>query len=396
MIVIKKIFITNEDNNSILNCEIEEQNTIKLVWFMVEKEYGQYLCYERSDAFVIGLLNYAMRTNQDIVCNVPMTDEIHYNITKVLIPTLFKYGYGKLHSINIIAELEPAIGGDEVGTGCSCGIDSFSSIYNHYKTNYSNLDITYLTLNNVGAFNECYKEYGSDKVREERYAKVDKVAHELHLPIIKTNSNFADVFEQIHGQTHTYSSCFAIYCLQKLWCKYYYASSGIDYSGFDLSDADPAHYELLSLQCFSTSKLRIFSEGGEKTRIDKTNDILNFLAANNHLHVCLSKPYNCGICTKCKRTLLSLDALNGLENFKAVFDINYYNTHKKKYYQYLIEEHVHHNLMNEPTYKILSKRKEFKKLTFGYKFHYFFKRVFRKITKLFKKKIKRFLNDRFN
>lgn len=60
------------------------------IWFEVRREYGEYLCWERSDAFVIGLLNYAMRNGHDITCEAPMGEDLHYQITTYLIEAIAK------------------------------------------------------------------------------------------------------------------------------------------------------------------------------------------------------------------------------------------------------------------------------------------------------------------
>lgn len=361
MITIKAPYLQKNGEKSRCICKIHVDDEVRTVWFEVDEQYEQYLVTERADAYVIGLLHWCMSNKHDIKCEVPITEELLYNIRTILIPSLVKHT-NNLYNISIEADVAPALGGNEIGTGCSCGIDSFDAIFKHYKTEYPNLDLTYLCINNVGAFNECYSEYGKEKVKEERYEKVDVVACELGLPIVKTESNFADVFPQIHLYTHTFSSMFAVYMLKKMWKIYYYASSGLDYSHFTFSDLECAHYELLSLQCFSISSLRIYSEGGEKERIDKTKDIVDFKPAQKYLHVCLSKPYNCGICSKCCRTLVTLDYLDKLDNFKAVFDIEYYKDHRTQYYKWLARQHSMGDWMNEPVYQGLLERRAFKKI----------------------------------
>lgn len=361
MIIIGKPFISSNAAKTRCICDISVDGMIRSVWFEVDSKYKEYLVTERADAYVIGLLHWCMLNRHDIKCQVPVTEELLYNIKTILVPSLAKYA-NNLHAIKIDAEVAPALKGEEVGTGCSCGIDSFDAIYNHYKSDYPNMDLTYLCINNVGAFNECYDDYGREKVKEERYQKVDVVSKELGIPIIKTDSNFAETFPQIHLYSHTYSSVFAIYMLKKLWKTYYYASSGMDYSKFSLSDLDPAHYELLSLQCFSTSGIRIYSEGGEKERIDKTRDLVDFEPAQKYLHVCLAKPYNCGVCSKCRRTLVTLDMLDKLDNFKEVFDIGYYKKHREEYYKWLASQHSFGDLMNEPVYQEMLERSAFRKI----------------------------------
>lgn len=380
MIIIGKPFISSNAAKTRCICDISVDGIIRSVWFEVDSKYKEYLVTERADAYVIGLLHWCMLNRHDIKCQVPVTEELLYNIKTILVPSLAKYA-NNLHSIKIDAEVAPALKGEEVGTGCSCGIDSFDAIYNHYKSDYSNMDLTYLCINNVGAFNECYDDYGREKVKEERYQKVDVVSKELGIPIIKTDSNFAETFPQIHLYSHTYSSVFAIYMLKKLWKTYYYASSGMDYSKFSLSDLDPAHYELLSLQCFSTSGIRIYSEGGEKERIDKTRDIVDFEPAQKYLHVCLAKPYNCGVCSKCRRTLVTLDMLDKLDNFKEVFDIEYYKKHRDEYYKWLASQHSFGDLMNEPVYQGMLERSAFRKIAYIEKIKKPLRKIKRKLIK---------------
>lgn len=357
MLTIKQPYLEEYGNTSRLICDIAVNGKIRQIWFEVSKEYGKYLCFERGDAYVVGLLNWAMQRNHNIVCEVPVSETLIYNINRYLIPSLVKYGKN-LNAIKIDAPLisEPMKNEGGVGTGLSCGVDSFHAIAKHTDTQYKSHNLTHLCINNVGAFNDCYKEYGKERVKQERYTVSKKVADKLGLPLIITDSNFADVFPQNHLKTHTYSSLFAVYCLQKLWSVYYYGSSGYDFNKFTLKDNDThdsAYYELLSLPCFSTSSLKIYSEGGAENRIEKTAAIVDFEPAQKFLHVCLRKSNNCGVCPKCRRTLLTLDALNKLDEFSAVFDIEYYRQNRREYLLWLYDMHLQNDLMNEPVYHML-------------------------------------------
>lgn len=365
MIKIGKIWIDKVNDKSRCNCKIEINSEKKIIWFEVDNKYEKYLCTERSDAYVIGLLSYAMRNKLDIECETPITERLLYQINEILIPSLVKHSKS-LNTIRIEAPVADEIAeGNAVGTGLSCGVDSFWSISMHENSKYKDMNITHLCINNVGAFNECYAEYGEDKVKEERYRIAEEVAEQLGMELIKTDSNFGEI-EQDHLLTSTYSCCFAIYMLQKLWKTYYLASNGIDYAEFSLKDNDirPSEQsELLVLQGLSISNLNIYCDGGGKNRFEKTQDISDYKLARKYLHVCINKPYNCGVCSKCKRTLLSLDALNKLDEFKESFNIKYYKENKKMYYNWLYMMHFKHDRMNEPVFQILKKRKEFKKLT---------------------------------
>ena len=55
MIKIEKPYIEYNGNCAILNTFITIDDKRSLVWFRVNKEYGNYLCDERSDAFLIAV-----------------------------------------------------------------------------------------------------------------------------------------------------------------------------------------------------------------------------------------------------------------------------------------------------------------------------------------------------
>ena len=95
-----------------------------------------------------------------ITSEIPITDELLFNITEYLIPAL-SISDNNLFRINIKAPIATAIdnaGG--VGTGLSCGVDSFHSIFKNIESPYPKCKLTHLRINNVGAFNECYKKQG--------------------------------------------------------------------------------------------------------------------------------------------------------------------------------------------------------------------------------------------
>lgn len=192
------------------------------IWFEVRREYGEYLCWERSDAFVIGLLNYAMRNGHDITCEAPMGEDLHYQITTYLIEAIAK-GDARMYHTRITAEVDhselPC--DNAVGTGISCGIDSFHALAGNNDAKYPKHRITHLTFNNVGSHGEGEH---ARRLFAERKEHSRKFCEEFGFKFVESNSNIMDVIPQDHYQTHTFTSSFAIYCLQKLYSVYYYAS----------------------------------------------------------------------------------------------------------------------------------------------------------------------------
>ncbi len=348
--------VKTQNGRSRLSAVIDFKGENRDVWFEVDEKYGEYLCHERSDAYLIGVLPVAMREGFDIVCEAPVTAQLLYQIRTYLIPSLVRNSK-VLYSPEITAliEADPIPNANGVGTGISCGVDSMHAIKSYMDSPYPNLKLTHLVINNVGAFKQDSDQFGW-QVNHAR-----EFAGEYGFELIATNSNFAEVFPYAHILVHTYRSCFAVYALQKLWSTYFYASTYDLQGGFSLTDnedTDAAHYEILSLDVFSTRALKIYSEGAAIDRFIKTRDIADWEPAQKYLHVCVSDGGgNCSKCWKCKRTMVSLDALGLLDKYGNVFDVAGYMKNRRKILRWLYEQTLipKGDVMVRPAYKILKK-----------------------------------------
>ena len=224
--------------------------------------------------------------------------------------------------------------------------------------------MTHLCVFNNGSINSVYGRKNIPHVKQEVFKRAETVAAELNLPLLKLESNFQDVVPQSHLRTHTYMDALPIYALQKLWRVYYYSST---YSSriFTLNKNmtnDPAHFEPLLLDCFSTSQLKFISSGSEGDRNDKVEFIADKPPAQKYLHVCLKRgETNCGRCDKCLRTLIALDAINKLDDFRASFDIDDYLKIRDYAYIYMRDKIARKDgAFYVKSYKILYERhKEF-------------------------------------
>ena len=331
MLTIHQSEIINVNNKSRLSATIDVDGRQTTIWFEVENEYKKYLCPERSDAFIVGALQWAMRTGHDITCVAPVTQELLYNLHEHLIPVLFRYSK-KLYQVRIAGPIAPEpiekCDIDGVGTGMSCGVDSFYAVLNHYKNQDEKPNLTHLCVNSTGSFQAnpfAREKGGTEKAKEIIYNSAREIAAELELPLIESDSNIYDVFP-IFVEAHTYTTTFAVLCMQKLWKTYFFASSR-DYSYFTLTNHennDCAFYDLLSLNCFSTRGLRIYSEGSAISRLEKVAFIADSPVVQKHMHCCFVKATNCAICYKCRMTMLMLDVIGKLDNFSERFPIDYY------------------------------------------------------------------------
>jgi len=353
MITIKQPGVSTGEGKSRLSADIDVDGDVRKVWFEVDAEYGSYLCFERSDAFLIGLLYWAMLAKHDIVCEAPVSAELLFQIRTYLIPSLPQHS-SVLYPSKITAAGDPAPlpNAGAVGTGISCGVDSFHALAAHADSPYPHLKLTHLALNNVGSHGAGEK---GKQAFEEHRAHVKAFCREYGFKLVVSDSNFGDVFPQNFLVTHTYSSGFAIYALQKFWRYYFYASSGCDINGFSLTNSEyfsSSRYELLLLPVLSTSSLRIYSEGATLKRLEKLREVAEYEPAHRYLNVCGRFP-SCCKCRKCKRTLLELYAIGSLEKFRGSFDVDYFYAHRDWYLIRFLSKYWQHDSYYVDMYPLL-------------------------------------------
>ena len=342
MIIIDKPYIEKNDNKARLICSISEDDELRKIYVEVDKKYEKYLCYERSDAFLIVLFYYAMRTKQNIICKGLITEDLYYQITEYLIPIFEKCSHNTLKRIKIKATLAPNIDHDNgVGTSVTCGVDSFYSIYNNLKQNKYNHKLTHLMIMNLA---DSYKKRGNYKIiSKELQDKAKKVADDLNLPLIILYSNMREIFPI--PPMHSLNRLFGVYSLQKLFSIYYFSSSYPIWT-FNLEDVSlisSARYDLLICKELSTKNISIYSEGAQLTRTEKIKAISKYDIVRNTLHVCINDSKNCCKCSKCIRTMACLDSLGVLDKYDHVFDIDNYYKNLDFYLNEIVKAYYNHD-----------------------------------------------------
>lgn len=356
MIEIKCPYIKNENDKCYLHVDIKEDNILKHVWFCVDHKYGKYLCHERADAFVIGLLSYAMRNKHDIKCESPISETLYYQLVTYFIPSVSNNS-SRLYQTKIIAPVcsEPLTNANAVGTGISGGIDSLSTIIEHIDTPFSHHNLTHLMFNNVGSHG-CGED--SIKLYNIRLERIRNYCRDNNFELIETNSNFHEQFHQNHLLTHTYSSMFAVYILQKLFSVYYYSSAGHKFSDFSLKDNDlyaADNYEMFSLYMFSNDNLKLYSSCSTMSRLDKTKIVADYEPSYKYLDVCGLHPYSCMKCSKCIRTMFAFHILGKLNEYKNTFDVDYFYNHYKIYLAYFYAYYKAHKAFFDEMYPYVKK-----------------------------------------
>ncbi len=332
-IIINKPEITSgyDENHKRLSAKIEGDNFVKDLYYEVEKEYEKYLCYERGDAFLIGLLYFAMINGYDMEIKVPISEKLYYQLTEQYIPTICKYAPEQFKKIKIVAKLDnkPIVNAGAVGTSASGGVDSFYTIIKNSNMIETNYNITHLMIVNF------YSIYYGEKSTRDRFSKTKKaaerIAENLNLPLVAVYSNENEFW---------FKNCMELYCLryaayvfslQKLFAVYNF-SSGYEYKDFKLGANVPSdRYDFLTAQLISNENFTFYSSGDEASRLEKLEYIVNNPVVKKCLQVCNITQDNCSTCSKCMRTQLELWVLGKLDYYNKVFktDIFYKNKNKE-------------------------------------------------------------------
>lgn len=332
MLTIHHPEIIERENETVLQAKFECGNTKDTLWFSTTKDFGRYLCHERGDAFLVAMLLYAMKRGEDIHILAPISERLYYTLTKhfaKVIADMFP-GY---HRVQIIAEIDTGqlenAGG--VGTGLSCGIDSFCTVIEHTDESCPpDYRLTHLTFFNVGASGD----YGGERARDLFHQRIEAVrpcADELHLPLVTLDSNINEILGMNFVQTHTYRNVAAVLALQKLFRIYYYSSSST-LQQFELNPSYSSHSDIYTLNMLSTNTAEFFSSGEIYSRVEKTDIVSTHPLSYKYLNVCVAAEKNCSRCRKCQRTLVTLDVLGKLDLYDRVFNLNDYQMHRSKYF----------------------------------------------------------------
>jgi len=353
------------------------------------EEFIQYAVTDRIDAFVLGLLMFAIKNGYDFTSELPITDELKYNLEAHLISPLCDTNQN-FHRTCIDAPVISPVKrmAETVATGISCGIDSLYTIQQHTKETLP----PSRRINCLAFFNAGSSMKGGEILRtplvEGRFQLARNFAKNYGFKFLFIESNLHLIINKYapysHIEQHTYM---ALFCLNLIFpcLKAYYYSSGYPYNKFAMFPdkkglLDCAHYDLLLMYCASIGDTKFYSTGSDKSRIEKTRALLDYEPAQKYLNVCVNEVKNDGICFKCIRTIMTIDALGGIDKFSKVFDIDAY---KQNRFFYLKRLFLDAKFKNDENYKeILPYFQE--ELTFLLKLKFFSSALFNHLKSIFK------------
>ncbi len=334
--------------NLILRSTISYNNNETVeCFYSVPEKYASFADTISSNCFLVGFLYPALRLGEDIHVEGVVSSRLLYNINQYMIPLLTTCN-NLLKPIKVTADATDSSGSPNaqvIGTGFSGGIDAFTTIYEHFvQPTPKEFKLTHLFFFNVGAHGIPHNQEeleAIDKKFHARYEKLKPYPQELGLDFIPVNSNLHLYHPWGHLETCTFATISAVMFLQNGIGGYYLASSGHPYQqlwhylGVPNRPDDLGMLNLLLLPWMSTESLKLMDDGTLYDRSQKTELIADYEPTTRHLNVCYNHDTidtNCSICGKCCRTLLTLELLGKLDNFRHIFDIDKYRQEARRRY----------------------------------------------------------------
>ena len=334
MIEIKNLTIISNNEKARLSADIVlDEKIVRTLWFEVDDKYAKYLCVERSDAFILGLLHYAMREEHDIVSYVPMTRRLYEQLTDQFLPAFSKANKIKCIKIDVplAEEVEHPDSEYRAGGGVSCGVDSLHVFAKHN-------DITHgciWNMHGVTSVDETPETRAMGWNNLKRQAELFTNYVGLNLIVGDTNYDRGCLPGLRFDGSVTFGNLFCVYAMQKFWSRYYIAST-YDVVEFDIAagiNADPAHYEFLLLSMVSLKEIVFRLDGSACNRCEKVRDLLDYEPSKKFLTVCWSinaRHENCTYhCPKCMRTVLDIAAWDAIDQYNERFDMEVWYNHQE-------------------------------------------------------------------
>jgi hypothetical protein len=377
MITIGKPYITKDEKRAYLRAEIRippdtarryVQRTSELVncawltgvdyppakwnepdsnlWFSVPVEYAQYLCQERSNAFVIALLWYAMVAQSDICFEAPMSQRLYDGLTQKLIPAVMK---GTQISLKGPVTSDAISGEAGVVSGMSCGVDSLYTLHcygsegtpaNVKLTHLMYCELDYLLPRVVPPYDIDEIFYSEEQIRSKIVKNASTIAERHRIPFLHIRSNLErDYYRGGYIYTGMYRYLACTLALERLFSVYIISSSGSGDRVEEISLFSPTqNYENLICASCGTEKLH-YMISDHVTRVDKLKAIADDPDFRDFASVCFNldeNASNCGECYGCMKTMIPLDMLGKLSQFEKTFDTTKYYANRRGIFKNLI------------------------------------------------------------
>lgn len=303
------------------------------LWFAVDAELADLLS-DRADHVLIGLLMPAMKEGRDLHIGGTVTDVLLHNANSDL-QRLLRMKHPDLTSIRVSADIAapPAPRAAGIATGFSGGVDSFSTITEYFWSADAppSLRITHLLNNNVGAHG-----HDGSALWRTRCAPLRAIAESLDLPFVMVDSNLDAHYPRIGFIESVTMRNATVPHLLGGGVGHLHLASAVPFTDARVdSTRELARVDTMLVPMLSSSAVTISSANSGLTRVEKTISVVDRPEAK-HLDVCTNddpqRVRNCSQCSKCLRTMLTLEIAGRLRDFcPATFSYETYAAHREKF-----------------------------------------------------------------
>lgn len=300
------------------------------------------------DPVVVSLMYNLLVEGYDFESKIPMSDTLYHRLTKDFIPHIVSMSKGKakLVKINVpISDAKLPKQAEWVGTGVSCGIDSFSAIKEYSQEASKAYRLSHLLYFKIGAHHgRLYPcpENVENKIFNEELAIANRFCEQNGYKLVVVDSNINQMANKFwgaipFGNVASFRNVGVMLMLQAYFSKYVFATTYATFNDFDMDiSAGLEHNLWWSMPLLSSDSMEAIPAGSSMTRIEKTIFLADFKPAFDNLMVCWAGHINCGECDKCVRTLVALDFIGALDNFKNSFDIEKFKQNRKRHLQHVV------------------------------------------------------------
>lgn len=315
-----------------IECSFSKEKTF---WFSLPEENANYFATDVYDSILMAFYYPAMYYGEDIIVEGNVSKRLYKNLKSYVYSIVLGYR-PNFKKINIkVSGFVVANQTSEkiIGTGYSGGVDSFSTIVDHYVNECDpDYKINSLFFFHLGQYGDITNP--QTRIRaQNRYKYCKEATDFMELPYIYMDTNMFKFYQpRWEYYAGVFTRCAAILALQKVCKRYYvsgshsfcqYAEEAVSKSSDLASYADPVIMPLLS-----TEVCEIVIDGCQYRRIDKIDLIKDYEPAQKYLNVCVNcsddrtSADNCGFCGKCTRTLFAIDAQGVSDKFANVFKLD--------------------------------------------------------------------------
>jgi hypothetical protein len=317
------------------------------LYYEVPIEYQKYLCTERSDAFLLSILQYAMVHNLTVSWVAPVTQRLLYQLKTIYMPAISERFPSRYHEIPLLGEDTTAeLPKDTwaVATKVNGSVESFYTILKHhdlFETSYNLTHLLYTSVSFATASKLSTIEPSDiNDYTHDIYTKYLNDAYDLSekhgLPLIPIFSNEADFVVLGSSGWNIHRDAGVVYALQKLFSVYYFPT---DFAYMSLphvkgyaDELARSHMDLISCMSVATDSLQCIPSGKETDRFHKLRAIQDDRLVQQHLIVCDTlTDANCSTCDACMRTMTELQMDYTLENYSSVFNLDKFRQNEKQY-----------------------------------------------------------------